>query len=191
MTSTGEVVSKLLAGGNIRSILESSSDDIYARQARRDELSFDHGVVFSIQFFLPGATLSFDKECFILSRDFVTACNVAKKLCKLLGYDYKLSVVQYAYEPVDYVKKSQFKKYRLAGEDVYSVYELTPLREAKAIKGTGKRIDYEDDLVVVYDANGNEIYKGLEDYEPMKYEDWEFDNSLGAYRLDGYVKVCL
>lgn len=58
-------------------------------------------------------------------------------------------------------------------------------------KGTGKHIEYEDDLVRVYDKSGTEIYSGLEDYEPMKDENWHFDKSLGAYRFEDYIKVCV
>lgn len=54
-----------------------------------------------------------------------------------------------------------------------------------------KRIDYDDDFVVVYDDSGNQIYKGIEDYEPMKDENWAWDNSEQIYRCNGYIKVCL
>ena len=53
------------------------------------------------------------------------------------------------------------------------------------------RIDYDDDLVIVYDAKGKIIYKGLEDYEPMKDEPWRWDESIKGYRLDGMTKVCI
>ena len=55
----------------------------------------------------------------------------------------------------------------------------------------GNRIDYEDDLVVVYDAGGEIIYKGMEDYEPYKDEPWKWDEQIGGYRFDGMVKVCV
>lgn len=55
-----------------------------------------------------------------------------------------------------------------------------------------KPIDYEDDLVIVYDDNtGNVVYKGIEDYEPMKYEDWIWNSSLKAYIFKNYIKICL
>lgn len=57
-------------------------------------------------------------------------------------------------------------------------------------KGT-KEIEYEDDLVIVYDAEGDVVYKGMEDYEPMKYEPWRWDKSINGYRLNGYTKVCV
>ena len=54
-----------------------------------------------------------------------------------------------------------------------------------------KRIEYEDDIVVVYGPDGELIYKGMEDYEPMKYEDWTWDNTNKYYILDGYIKICI
>lgn len=56
---------------------------------------------------------------------------------------------------------------------------------------SGKRIEYEDDIVIVYDEAGNIIYKGMEDYEPMKRENWRWNNDKKYYQLNGYVKVCL
>jgi hypothetical protein len=48
-----------------------------------------------------------------------------------------------------------------------------------------KRLEFEDDLVVVRDINGKVIYKGEEDYEPMKREDWIFNKSKNLYELKG------
>lgn len=31
----------------------------------------------------------------------------------------------------------------------------------------------------------------IEDYEPMKDENWTWDNSLQAYILESYIKICL
>ena len=60
-----------------------------------------------------------------------------------------------------------------------------------------KRIETEDDLVLVF-RDDSEIYRGEEDYEPMKDENWRWDNSLQAYTLDDprtegstYIKICL
>lgn len=53
-----------------------------------------------------------------------------------------------------------------------------------------KPINYDDDLVIVYKGK-EEIYRGLEDYEPMKYEPWEWDAKSRTYRLGKYKKVCL
>lgn len=56
---------------------------------------------------------------------------------------------------------------------------------------SGRRINFEDDLVVVK-KDGKTIYKGMEDYEPMKYEDWKWDNKKGLYTLTGgYTKECI
>ena len=56
----------------------------------------------------------------------------------------------------------------------------------------GRRINYDDDLVVVYEDD-KVIYKGLEDYEPMKDELWKWDDKEQVYFLDDrrYKKVCL
>lgn len=54
-----------------------------------------------------------------------------------------------------------------------------------------KPIDFEDDLVIVFDENESQIYKGIEDYEPMKDENWQWDNSEKVYRCGGYIKICL
>lgn len=58
-----------------------------------------------------------------------------------------------------------------------------------------KHIEYDDDIVVVYE-NGEEIYRGMEDYEPMKDEPWKWNNEEQAYLLTGpnnkqYKKVCI
>lgn len=69
--------------------------------------------------------------------------------------------------------------------------KFVKLVKAKATP-KGKRINYEDDIVVVYDKSGGVIYKGEEDYEPMKYEDWKWNNEKQYYTLgDDYIKVCL
>jgi len=65
------------------------------------------------------------------------------------------------------------------------------ISEKKEFKGSGKRIDFDDDLVVVYDKDMNVVYKGLEDYEDLKDEDWKFDPSIGAYRFGEFIKNCL
>lgn len=60
-----------------------------------------------------------------------------------------------------------------------------------------KRIDFEDDLVIVF-RDDSEIYKGIEDYEPMKDENWRYNNAIQAYKLEDsrteghtYIKICL
>lgn len=49
------------------------------------------------------------------------------------------------------------------------------------------RISFDDDIVEV--RKGSEvIYRGMEDYEPMKYESWEYDERRKLYRLGKYTK---
>lgn len=58
---------------------------------------------------------------------------------------------------------------------------------------SGKRIDFDDDIVAVYNPQGKVIYKGLEDYDPHKRDDWRWDGSKGYYTNPdhpGFVKVC-
>ena len=52
------------------------------------------------------------------------------------------------------------------------------------------KIKYDDDLVRVYALSYDEsrIYDGLEDYEPMKDDDWNFCDDLGIYYLIDYTK---
>ena len=60
-----------------------------------------------------------------------------------------------------------------------------------------KRIQFEDDVVVVFDNKNQEVYRGLEDYEPNKRGDWVWDQSIQGYKLfsndkfAGWVKYCL
>ena len=61
-----------------------------------------------------------------------------------------------------------------------------------AIPG-GKRIEFDDDIVAVYNPQGKVIYKGLEDDDPHKRDDWRWDGSKGYYTNPahpGFVKVC-
>ena len=58
----------------------------------------------------------------------------------------------------------------------------------KAIKRT--IINFDDDLVIVYEDD-NEIYRGIEDYSPMKDENWQWDTETQSYTLDNYRKICL
>ena len=45
-----------------------------------------------------------------------------------------------------------------------------------------KRIDFDDDLVVVIDiTNDKEVYRGIEDYEPMKNENWKWNCKEQCY----------
>jgi hypothetical protein len=57
---------------------------------------------------------------------------------------------------------------------------------------TYKRIDFDDDLVLVIDTtNGKEVYRGIEDYEPMKNENWKWNCKEQCYTFDKYKKYCL
>lgn len=69
------------------------------------------------------------------------------------------------------------------------VAESSQKNEAMPPKGQRKRIDFEDDIVRVYDGN-KEIYAGAEDYEPMKDENWKWDEANKYYKFDKYIKVC-
>ena len=58
----------------------------------------------------------------------------------------------------------------------------------------GARIEYDDDVVEVF-KNGYRgiVYEGLEDYEPMKNENWKFivtdkEKDLGYYQFGEYIK---
>lgn len=62
--------------------------------------------------------------------------------------------------------------------------------EAMPPKSQRKRIDFEDDLVKVYQGN-KEIYSGIEDYEPMKDANWKWDNNDKCYKYDKYIKICV
>lgn len=58
-----------------------------------------------------------------------------------------------------------------------------------------KRAEFEDDLVIVFDENDKIVYKGIEDFEPMKDEDWKYNNKEIYYSLtyEGvtYLKIYL
>lgn len=56
------------------------------------------------------------------------------------------------------------------------------------MKGKGW-IEYDDDLVAVYNEKGEKVYSGLEDYEPMKNEHWLWDKSINGYRFENYIKI--
>ena len=66
---------------------------------------------------------------------------------------------------------------------------LMPARGHKIMKG--RKIQYEDDLVIVYDDKGNVAYKGMEDYDPNKDLDWKWDDKRGGYVYKGWFKVCV
>ena len=51
------------------------------------------------------------------------------------------------------------------------------------IKGTG-RVDFDDDLVAVYDPSGKLEYKGIFDYCPYKDEPMQYDRKNMVYRFE-------
>lgn len=55
-----------------------------------------------------------------------------------------------------------------------------------------KKINFEDDVVRVIDANTKEVmYQGLEDYEELKGENWKYDKEKKQYTLEykGYSLI--
>ena len=54
-----------------------------------------------------------------------------------------------------------------------------------------KQIEFEDDIVIVYDESGKEIYKGAEDYEIMKDEPWKWSSKEKSYSLGELTIICL
>ena len=59
------------------------------------------------------------------------------------------------------------------------------------MKSIYKEIEYDDDIVIVCNAKGEVIYKGMVDYEPLKDEDWEYDALNNVYTLGDMTKKCL
>lgn len=55
-----------------------------------------------------------------------------------------------------------------------------------------RRVEYEDDLVIVKNKDGKVDYKGLNDYNPYKDEPWKYDPKNDIYTLPGgYTMKCL
>ena len=54
-----------------------------------------------------------------------------------------------------------------------------------------KQIEFEDDIVIVCDEKGNVLYRGIEDYEPFKNENWKYDALNNVYTFRGMTKKCL
>lgn len=46
-----------------------------------------------------------------------------------------------------------------------------------------KRINFDDDLVIVRNPEGEIDYKGMQDDNPYKREDWTFNAKSGSYFL--------
>lgn len=56
----------------------------------------------------------------------------------------------------------------------------------------GNRINYEDDVVVVYNDKDEIVYKGIVDYCPYKDELYTWNATGGYYDLqNGYKMVCI
>jgi len=52
------------------------------------------------------------------------------------------------------------------------------------------RVLFEDDLVRVFNEKGEEVYKGMEDYDPNKDLAWEYKEERNRYEYNGWIKVC-
>lgn len=88
---------------------------------------------------------------------------------------------------IDKVSKSEIEA--AAKRAIKSFNESVQKNEAMPPISQRKRIEFEDDIVKVYDGN-KEIYAGAEDYEPMQDENWKWDNTNKYYKFDKYIKVC-
>ena len=58
----------------------------------------------------------------------------------------------------------------------------------------GKEINYEDDLIVVYNEKDEVVEKGIVDYSEFKDEPYEWNEKGGYYELinlPGYKMVCV
>ena len=74
-------------------------------------------------------------------------------------------------------------------ENSYSIrFKLVedPVNESRdnIIEGKG-RIEYEDDLVVVYSPDGKVDYEGMFDYCPYRYDRMEYDKATKSYYIFG------
>ena len=54
-----------------------------------------------------------------------------------------------------------------------------------------KRIEYEDDMVRVFNEKRETAYQGIEDYDPNKDLDWRWDETRHWYEYNGWIKVCI
>lgn len=58
-----------------------------------------------------------------------------------------------------------------------------------------KKVEFDDDVVVIYDESKSIVYKGIEDYSPMVDDGWKWNSELQAYELtlynETYYKICL
>lgn len=70
-----------------------------------------------------------------------------------------------------------------------AINERTRTRAAKIPKG--KELNYDDDIVTVYDENGKKVSEGMWDYSPYRtdetYETMKWDDTAKNYKLpNGY-----
>lgn len=78
----------------------------------------------------------------------------------------------------------------MAGE-VTIARERTP-RSVNSVRTAprGRRLNYEDDVVTVYDDKGNVDYRGIHDYSPYKDDKMTWDDKAKNYKLQhGYRLV--
>ena len=54
-----------------------------------------------------------------------------------------------------------------------------------------KRINFDDDFVIVVNDKDEVLYKGIEDDEPMNRENWQWNDKERCYTLDKYKKYCV
>jgi len=89
---------------------QSIADDEYYSTTPRNEVEFDHDVVWSVQFYPAGAFLLYDKEVFVLGKTYKEARDQGVVLAEAWGYptDPSHCVVQYAYVSIN--RWSRFNK---------------------------------------------------------------------------------
>lgn len=119
-------------------IIKSSTDDDnkYAYSTRRDEMNFDHPVVFSLQFIKgPGFRATYDEEAFILAHNYNEAYKIADRLCNILDYhdEGDRCTVQYAYKSLDWWDAADAHKRDIGGIEVVSDYELKSVTAATTV----------------------------------------------------------
>lgn len=54
-----------------------------------------------------------------------------------------------------------------------------------------KPINFDDDFVIVVNDKDEELYRGIEDDEPMNRENWQWNDKGNYYTLGKYKKYCL
>lgn len=91
-------------------------------------------------------------------------------------------------EPINKDKKEP-KKIKINKKDKVEIDKPESKEDnLKEITGNG-RINFEDDLVKVFNSKGEEIYKGLEDYEPYKEENWRYNSDKKRYEYKDLIKI--